>query len=174
MARAGETPVLAPREVTIHRADLSDWDASDPTRPVATVEVECSAGTYVRALARDLGAAVGSAAYLCGLVRTASGPFHLEQARDLDSIRAAAATGGPDAIRALALPADTGLEGIAAVTLTTSEVDDAAMGRFVRPAAGLTGAPADAPIRLLGPDGRIVGIGRLDGHRIAPDKMLIG
>lgn len=174
MARAGETPTLAPREVTIHRAELTEWDAADPTRPVATVEVECSAGTYVRALARDLGAALGSAAYLCGLVRTASGPFRLEEARELEAIRAAAATGGPDAIRELLLPADTGLDGIAAVRLTAAEVDDAAMGRFVRPAAGLAGAPADAPIRLLGPDGRIVGIGRLDGHRIAPDKMLAG
>ncbi len=172
MARAGETPVLAPREVTIHRLDVVEWDGSDPARPVATVEVECSAGTYVRALARDLGAALGTGAYLCGLVRTASGPFRLEQARDLYAIRSAAASGGPDAIRELTLPADTGLDAMPAVHLTAAEVTDAMMGRFVRPAADLSGAPAGQPIRLIGPDGVIVGIGRLDGHRIAPDKML--
>ena len=174
MARAGETPTLAPREITIQRLELLEWDETDATRPVATIEVDCSAGTYVRALARDLGTAVGSAAYLCGLVRTASGPFRLEQAHELDAIRAAAASGGPDAIAALMLPSDTGLDAMASVRLGEAEVRDAAMGRFIRPAAGLTGAPADAPIRLIGPDGAIVGIGRLDGHRIAPDKMLVG
>jgi tRNA pseudouridine55 synthase len=174
MARAGETPMLTPREITIHRIALEDWDGSDPSRPVATIEVECSAGTYVRALARDLGAGLGSAAYLCGLVRTASGPFALQEAHDLDAIRAAAANGGVDAIRALTLPADTGLDAIPAIRLTKPEVDDAVMGRFIRPAAGLSGATAESPIRLIGPDGSIVGIARLDGHRIAPDKMLVG
>ena len=55
MARAGETPKLAPREVTIDRFDLVGWDGSDPDRPLAIVEVDCSAGTYVRSIARDLG-----------------------------------------------------------------------------------------------------------------------
>ncbi len=174
MARSGETPALAPRAVTIHGIELLDWDGSDPTRPIATVEVACSAGTYVRALARDLGTSLGSAAYLCGLTRTASGPFHLEAAHSLDEIREAAAAGGPEAIRGMLLPADAGLDAIAAVRLTQAEVDDVAKGRFVRPEAGLAGAPADAPLRLLDPDGRIVGIGRLDGRRIAPDKMLVG
>ena len=172
MARAGETPTLSPREVTVHRLDLLDWDAADPTRPVATVDVECSAGTYVRALARDLGASLGSAAYLCGLVRTASGPFRLEAAHALEEIRAAAAN-GPDGIRPLLLPADTGLDAMPVVRLSAAEVEDAAKGRFVRPTAGLSGLPAEAPLRLLGPNGRIVGIGRLDGKRILPDKMLL-
>src|SRR6185436_6979919 len=64
MARAGETVTLAPRQVEIKRLDLVEWDAGDPARPIAIVDVRCSAGTYVRALARDLGAGLGSAAYL--------------------------------------------------------------------------------------------------------------
>jgi len=87
MARAGETPTLSPRAVTIHGLDLLEWDGSDEARPVAIVEVRCSAGTYVRALARDLGAAVGSAAYLCGLVRTASGPFGQSSKSSVPSFR---------------------------------------------------------------------------------------
>jgi tRNA pseudouridine55 synthase len=174
MARSGEAPVLAPRAITIHALDLEEWDETDPQRPVAIVGVSCSAGTYVRALARDLGARVGSAAYLCGLVRTASGPFGLEAAVTLEVVRQAAAAGGPDGVRALLLPSDTGLDAIAAVHLTRAEVDDAAKGRFVRPEAGLAGAAAEMPLRLLDPDGRIVGIGHLDGRRIAPDKMLVG
>lgn len=174
MARGGETPILSPRSVTIHALDLVEWDAADAARPIAIVDVSCSAGTYVRALARDLGERVGSGAYLCGLSRTASGPFRLEDAHPLEEIRAAAASGGPDAIQAILLPADTGLDAIAAVTLTAAEVDDAAMGRFVKPEAGLAGAPETGPLRLLDPAGRIVGIGRRDGRRIAPDKIFAG
>ena len=171
MARGGETPVLSPRAVTIHSLDMIEWDATDAARPIAIVDVSCSAGTYVRALARDLGERVGSAAHLCGLSRTASGPFRLEDAHPLEEIRAAAASGGPEAIESILLPADTGLDAIASVRLTAAEVDDAAMGRFVRPEAGLAGTPEAGPLRLLDPAGRIVGIGRRDGRRIAPDKI---
>ncbi len=171
MARGGETPVLGRRSVTIHRLEVVEWDATDVARPIAIVDVSCSAGTYVRALARDLGERVGSGAYLCGLSRTASGPFKLADAHPLDAIREAAAAGGPDAIQAILLPADTGLDAIAAVTLTAAEVGDAAMGRFIRPEAGLAGAPETGPLRLLDPAGRIVGIGRRDGRRIAPNKI---
>ena len=64
---------------------------ADPEHPIAVVDVACSAGTYIRALARDLGAAVGTAAYLGALRRTASGPFTIADARPLDEVRAAAA-----------------------------------------------------------------------------------
>ena len=93
MARAGEHVELASREVTIHSLELLDWDGTDPDRPIAVVDVECSAGTYIRALARDLGEAVGGAAYLGALVRTASGPFRLDGAVSLDRVREAAADG---------------------------------------------------------------------------------
>ena len=82
----GEPVELAPREVTIHALDLVEWDAADPARPVAVVDVSCSAGTYIRALARDLGAHLGTGAYLGALVRTASGGFRLEDAMQLDDL----------------------------------------------------------------------------------------
>src|SRR5512141_2831969 len=87
MARAGEAVELAARDVTIHALTLLDWDESDPSRPVAVVDVECSAGTYVRALARDLGARLDSGAYLGALVRTASGEFRLEDAVSFEELR---------------------------------------------------------------------------------------
>jgi tRNA pseudouridine55 synthase len=173
IARSGEIPELSPRPVTILRLDLESWDGTDPARPIAEVEVRCSAGTYVRAIARDLGTRLGSGAYLCGLVRTASGPFTIERAVTLDALRLAAAA-GPDGVRELLLPPDVGLEAIPAIRLTDAEVADATMGRFVRPEAGVGEAEPDAPIRLLGPTGRIVGMGRLDGRRVAPTKMLLG
>ena len=172
MARAGEAVDLPTRNVQIHSLDLLEWDGTDPRRPIAIVDVRCSAGTYVRALARDLGARLGSGAYLGALVRTASGPFSLEGARSLDELRDAAAAAGPDGILALLLPSDTGLDALAAVPLTEPEIADALQGRFVRPAGGLHGAPDDAPLRLVNAEGLIVGMGRRDGGRIAPTKML--
>lgn len=183
LARAGTPAELAERTVTIHELTLRDWDGTDPSRPIATLEVECSAGTYVRALARDLGAAVGSAAYLGALVRTRSGSFRVEDAVTLEQLRAAAGdvassgTVGSHAaagIEALLLPADAGLEWMPALTLTDAEIADAAMGRFVRPAAGVGKVPLDVAVRLLDGDGRIVGIGTVDGRRIAPGKMFRG
>lgn len=171
LARAGTPPELAERTVTIHDLELVAWNADDPARPVAIVDVTCSAGTYVRALARDLGHAVGSAAYLGALVRTASGPFRVEDAVTLDALRAAAAE-GPSAIRALLLPSDAGLGMMPAVRLSLTEIVDAAMGRYVRPKAGVANLHPGEPIRLLDAVGRIVGIGSLVGPRIAPTKML--
>lgn len=172
MARAGEAIELPLRQVTIKAIDLIEWDDRDPGRPIAIVDVTCSAGTYVRALARDLGARLGTGAYLGGLVRTASGPFTLEAARPLDEIRAAAATAGPDGVKSLLLPSDTGLEAFPAVALTNEEIADALQGRYVRPTAGVRGTSEGEPIRLVDAAGLIVGMGRREGTRIAPTKML--
>jgi tRNA pseudouridine55 synthase len=171
MAREGIPAELAERTVTIHALELVAWNSDDPERPIAIVDVECSAGTYVRAIARDLGAALGSGAYLGALVRTASGPFRLEDAISLDALRSAAAEGAA-AVAGLLLPVDAGLEAMASVRLAPDEIADAAMGRFVRPVAGIAGLPGGEPLRLLDTAGRIVGIGTIDGRRIAPAKIL--
>lgn len=172
MARAGEAVDLPPRAVDFKALDLVEWDGSDPERPIAIVEVTCSAGTYVRALARDLGGRLGCGAYLGALSRTASGPFILADARSLDEIRDAAAADGPDGVRTLLLPSDTGLDALPSVALTAAEIADALQGRFVRPAGGLHDAPEGEPLRLVDAAGLIVGMGRRDGARVAPTKML--
>ena len=170
MARAGETVTLAERTVTIHKLTMTSWDGSDPDRPVAVLEIECSAGTYIRALARDLGAAIGSAAYLGALVRAASGPFELEAATPLDTIRAETAD-GPAGLLQYLRPIDTGLDMLPRVALTEAEVAAVAKGQFVRPAAGMP-APADH-YRLLGPDGALVAIASAASGRLAPDKVFV-
>lgn len=170
MARAGETVTLAPREVTIHGIDVVEWDGTDPDRPIAVLDVVCSAGTYVRALARDLGQRVGSAAYLGALTRTASGGFTIEDAIPLDDVRAAAAD-GPDGLRALLRPIDTGLDAFPVVTLDAAEVAAVARGQVVRPAAGV---PSKSDhVRLVDPDGRLVAIATAEGGRLAPDKVFV-
>jgi tRNA pseudouridine55 synthase len=81
LARRGEEIARAPRPVTISVLELLAWEP-----PTATLLVDCSKGTYIRALARDLGAATGTGAYLSNLVRLRSGPFHLCQATTLDEL----------------------------------------------------------------------------------------
>jgi len=85
LTRAGEAPELAARPVTIyefrvtasrHEGDFLDVDAT----------VRCSSGTYIRALARDLGRALGTGGHLTALRRTAVGPYTLTQAHTLETL----------------------------------------------------------------------------------------
>ena len=170
MARAGETVVLAEREVTLHELTMTDWDGSDAERPIAIVDVMCSTGTYVRAIARDLGEAVGSAAYLGALSRMASGPFKLEAAIPLDDIRAAAAD-GPEGLLPILRPLDDGLDAFPSIDLTDVELTAVARGQFVRPVAGIPGHAEH--YRLRAPDGRLAAIATADGTRLAPDKVFV-
>ena len=170
MARAGESVVLAEREVTIRTVDMVDWDDADPERPIAIIEVTCAAGTYIRALARDLGERVGSAAYLGALTRTASGPFLLGAALSLDEVRSAAA-GGAGGLLPLLRPVDAGLDAFPIVALTTAELAAVARGQYVLPTAGLP-APADR-YRLVGPDEALVAIASVKDGRLAPDKVFV-
>jgi tRNA pseudouridine55 synthase len=170
LARAGEHVELASREVTIHRLELVAWDDTDPARPIAVIEIDCSAGTYIRALARDLGAAVGGAAYLGALVRTVSGPFRLDDAILLERVREAAVE-GPDAFAALLLPIDAGLEALPELTVTEAEVAAIARGQFIRTTGGV--ADAAGPIRVRDDTGRLVAIATLRDGRLAPDKVLV-
>ena len=171
LARAGESVELASRDVTIHRLDVVEWDGSDPDRPIAILDLECSAGTYVRALARDLGAALGSGAYLGALSRTASGPFGLDAAIPLEHIRNAAAD-GPDALAALLLPIDAGLESLPELVISSGEVTAISRGQFIRTALPGGVDPA-APIRVRDEAGRLVAIASIRDGRLAPDKVLV-
>jgi tRNA pseudouridine55 synthase len=87
--RAGEEVHLAPRRVTVHRFDVlaRRGDESD-LLDLLDVVVTCSSGTYIRALARDLGEALGCGAHLTALRRTRVGSFSLEQSRTLEQLAA--------------------------------------------------------------------------------------
>ncbi len=84
LARAGETVERPPRRVTIETLALLGWEP-----PVARLLIDCSKGTYIRAIARDLGAALGCGAHLARLARLRTGPFFLDQALTLDELATA-------------------------------------------------------------------------------------
>jgi tRNA pseudouridine55 synthase len=84
LARRGEEVERAPRAVRVDRLDVEAFQPGP--YPVATIAVACSAGTYVRSLAADLGAALGGCAHLAALRRLAVGSFGLDEARTLDAV----------------------------------------------------------------------------------------
>lgn len=88
LARQGITVEREPRSVEIRNIELLDW-----TTPLPTIQVACSPGTYIRALARDLGQKLGCGAHLRSLTRLASGHFTLEKAVSLDELAEAFAQG---------------------------------------------------------------------------------
>lgn len=170
LARAGKPVELAPRDVTMHELTLLDWDDSQPARPVAVVDVLCSAGTYIRALARDLGAHLGSGAYLGALVRTASGGFRLEDAITYESLREHAADGPAGILRAMR-PIDAGLEDLPHAIVIADEVRRLGEGLVTAPKAALV--VRDAPLVLaIGPDGTVVAVCSAVSGALHPHKVL--
>ena len=87
LARKGKTVEREPRQVTVHRFQISSYEPPD-----AGFEVECSKGTYVRTLAHDLGADLGCGAYLTALRRTSIGEFSVGDAWTIERIVEAAAS----------------------------------------------------------------------------------
>ena len=80
-ARGGEKPKLEARDVEVHRIRLLDF-----AWPLATIEVVCEKGFYVRSLARDLGRILGTGGHCASIRRTAVGPFTLDEASDPEEL----------------------------------------------------------------------------------------
>ena len=81
MARAGEEVEMKPSRITIYGLEVLEFEL-----PRLVLRVKCSKGTYIRSLARDVGAALGSGGHLTGLVRTASGGFSIDKALKMEDI----------------------------------------------------------------------------------------
>ena len=81
MARAGEEVVMKPARITIYDLEILEFSL-----PRLVLRVSCSKGTYIRSLARDVGAALGSGGYLSGLKRTLSGGFAVEKALEMEDL----------------------------------------------------------------------------------------
>ncbi len=105
LVRAGERVELKARQVWINRFEVLDFVPAVDHRETGDVEVvdvrvivECSSGTYIRALARDLGQTLGSAGHLTGLRRTRVGEWSLENAYTLEELQHVVENGGRDAL----------------------------------------------------------------------------
>lgn len=94
LARRGESVDRDARRVTVHDLVLDAYGpGDDPDHPEATFLVTCSAGTYVRTLAHDVGAALGVGGSLVGLRRVANGPFTVDESHTVEQVAEAAEAG---------------------------------------------------------------------------------
>ncbi len=171
MARRGAKPELKPRRVEIRALDLVAWDDADRSRPTGTLEVRCSAGTYIRAIARDLGERLGTGAYLSALTRTASGPFRIEDAHSLDTARRVLAEGRAGE---LVLAPDVGLEAYPRLELGAEDLATLAKGQPVRHSVAreLSAGPAGL-LRVVDEEGRLAAMARHDGGKLHPEKVFL-
>jgi tRNA pseudouridine55 synthase len=148
--RAGEEFELAARSVTVHRIDVHRLDRPTADLVDVDVTVSCSTGTYVRAIARDVGAALGVGGHLTALRRTSSGPFDTGQARPVeDAAGALAAAGSGVGVMGLTEAARAVFP---ARELTAEEATALGHGQRV-PATGTPGLHA-----AVAPDGRLVAL----------------
>jgi tRNA pseudouridine55 synthase len=128
LARSGETVVLEAREVIIDRLDLVDL----PDPDTAVFEADCGRGTYVRALARDLGRQLGCFGHVTALRRTRVGSFTEETAIGLDELRSAAEAGDGGAELAGCLrPIEAALDDLLEVNVSQADAARLARGQAV-------------------------------------------
>jgi tRNA pseudouridine55 synthase len=122
LARKGITIDREAREVTIDRAEIVTW-----ALPSVELRITCSGGTYVRALAHDMGVSIKTGAYLSNLVRERSGNLALEMAVPLDELEAAGSAGWQRYL----LPMQAGLEHLSGVSVDQEQERDIRQGRLV-------------------------------------------
>ncbi|WP_104526109.1 tRNA pseudouridine(55) synthase TruB [Blastococcus atacamensis] len=147
--RAGEAVELAARSVTVHRLEVHCTTRPGPDLVDVDVTVECTAGTYIRAIARDAGTALGVGGHLTALRRTISGPFAVAQAGTVEESAASLVGGGG--------PGFLGLTEAARLVfperaLTAEEAVALGYGQRI-PATGADGLHA-----AVDPDGRLVAL----------------
>lgn len=153
-ARRGEVLELEPARVVVHEWKLRKREGDD-----LHVRITCGTGTYIRALARDLGRIADSAAHLAALRRVRSGPFDVSHSVTLDEVDAGAFTLTP--LRA------------AIATMPGRTLDSAERARVIH---GMAIDDAEASVAhrvaLLEPDGALVAVAERDGPLLRPRLVL--
>ena len=162
IARAGETIERAPRRVRIDTLALLGWEP-----PVLRLLIDCGKGTYIRSLARDLGAALGCGGHLQRLVRLRTGSFFLDQALTVGELAEAfVETPWPE----LALHPDAALPAWPVIVLDEAWTLAWRQGKDIRLGRGA----ADEHCRAYSTEGEWLGLGRFDAERGAwrPEKVV--
>jgi tRNA pseudouridine55 synthase len=166
LARRAQPVSLSPVRVTVHHLERTGRDGDR-----VHISVTATSGFYVRALARDLGEALGCGGHLLALRRTRSGPFHVDQAIPLDEAERA----GVDVAGRLVSPADA-LPHLPDVTVTGPGLQRATHGNPLLP-EHLEGRwvpvpTGSQPVKVLDPDGRLVALAHSRGGALHPVVVL--
>lgn len=159
LARRGHEVDLASRPVTIQRILVHHYDYPD-----LDIEVHCGKGTYIRALARDLGTRLGCGGYLDSLRRLRVGSFGLEEAVTLESSR--------EEVLARVLPIARAVD-----HLPRWITDGPTLARFCHgqrlPLPADWSHPWAPELAVFGPDGSFVGVGKVNPRRIVSPSLVI-
>ena len=162
MAREGAAPQLAARTVTVSSFTVAGL-RRDAGLLDADVAVTCSSGTYIRALARDLGAALGVGGHLTALRRTRVGPYDIGQAATLEQLA--------DSFTVTPL-AQAAAGAFRPLHLTEDDADLVAHGRRL-PASVLSGVPGTGPVAAFAPDGTLVALLTEEGGQARPLAVFV-
>ena len=157
-ARAGIEIDRAPRKVTIRSLDMVEC-----APPRVVLDVQCSAGTYIRTLAQDIGAALGCGAHLTALTRLGSGGFKLEQAHSLAELEAL----DPAQRHALLLPADCLVAHLPALQLDDAEAEALRQGRSIAHVAAEPGL-----MRAYTTSRTFIGLVNADAGQLVPRRLI--
>ena len=164
LARAGEVVELEARLVQIDSLDLRDMPDAD----TAIFEARCGKGTYVRALARDMGSELECLGHLIALRRTRVAPFEEAQAVRLSDLEAAAEE-GEDALHALLLPIEAALQDLAAISVGQNDA-----ARLLRGQAVLIrgrDAPTTAGPTYATCKGQLIAVGQIEKGELRPVRV---
>ena len=167
-ARRGERVELEPVAVTVHSIELLDFSTPD-----VRFAVRCSSGTYIRAIARDLGRSLGTGAHLTALHRTAVGPFVSADALPLDAIE------DPEAVKEAAIEPARALAHLGSLEVDAEAVRRIRHGQRIR----VSGPPGEGagveasedrpagPLLSVTCDGVLVAVAELDEGVLRPRKV---
>jgi tRNA pseudouridine55 synthase len=159
LTRAGAAPDLAARPVTVYEFAVADVRAVGGFLDVDAT-IRCSSGTYIRALARDLGATLGTGGHLTALRRTAVGPYDLSQAHTLEDLS--------ERMRVTPL-AEAAAAAFPRVDLTADEAQRLAHGAQIPVPANAVvpaGASAEPPLAAFAPEGTLVALVTMKSGRL--------
>jgi tRNA pseudouridine55 synthase len=165
IARRGETVELAPREVRIDALELTG--RPDPDH--ADFRMTCGKGAYVRAIARDLGQALGCCAHVAALRRTEVGAFSVENGVSLDAL---AGIVEHETLPQILVPVSTALAGIPALAVTEPQALRLQSGQAVRLAPAFVGETIGeaATVRAMRA-GELIALARLEGMELSPVRV---
>lgn len=163
-ARRGDRVELPPVRVRAHRLEVErlEGDGLD-------LRVRCSAGYYVRALAHDLGAALGVGAHLAGLRRLRSGAYRIEESVDLELVLRE-----PDRSLERLIPLEALLPEVPAITLTAEGERRVRHGLAVGPGHARQWADPPPRVRLLDPGGLLLAIAERQAGGLLHPGLVVG
>jgi tRNA pseudouridine55 synthase len=164
LARRGETIEVPPRNVEVYKLEVLEWRNCD--YPEIDVAIDCSTGTYIRAIARDLGTALNTGGTLAKLIRTQSAGLSLSNSLTFDELIEQLQQGTLEAIA----PPEV-LQHLPRVTLISPLAQKWCQGQIV---AGDEEVLSNCPVQVYREDGGFLGIGHqedLEGRSLIPDLV---